>query len=44
MSALIEDLQMRVARFHLGGEGEQLVVEKTEDAMMIPLNRQPVGV
>jgi methyl-accepting chemotaxis protein len=39
MSALIEDLQMRVARFQLGGETEQLVVEKAEDAMMIPLTR-----
>jgi methyl-accepting chemotaxis protein len=43
MSALIEDLQMRVARFRLGGEAEQFVVEKTEDAMMIPLRREMVG-
>jgi len=39
MSALIEDLQTRVARFRLGGESEQLVVEKAEEAMMIPLSR-----
>jgi methyl-accepting chemotaxis protein len=39
MSALIEDLQMRVARFRLGGETEQLVVEKAEEAMMIPVTR-----
>jgi methyl-accepting chemotaxis protein/ligand-binding sensor domain-containing protein len=44
MSALIEDLQMRVARFRLGGEAEQIVVEKAEDAMMIPLHRHAVMV
>ncbi|PYP78132.1 MAG: chemotaxis protein [Gemmatimonadetes bacterium] len=44
LSALIEDLQTRVARFRLGGEAEHLVVEKTEDAMMIPLSRVMVGV
>jgi methyl-accepting chemotaxis protein-2 (aspartate sensor receptor) len=44
MSALIEDLQTRVARFHLGGESEQLVVEKAEEAMMIPLTRAPAVV
>jgi methyl-accepting chemotaxis protein/ligand-binding sensor domain-containing protein len=44
MSALIEDLQTRVARFRLGGESEQIVIEKTEDAMMIPLSRVAVGV
>ena len=44
MSALIEDLQTRVARFRLGGESEQIVVEKAEDAMMIPLRREHVMV
>ena len=44
MSALIEDLQTRVARFRLGGEVDQIVVEKAEDAMLIPLVRVPVGV
>ena len=44
MSALIEDLQMRVARFRLGGDAEQIVVEKTEEAMMIPLSRVAMGV
>ena len=32
------------SRFRIGGESEQFVVEKAEDAMMIPLNRKPVGV
>jgi methyl-accepting chemotaxis protein len=44
MSALIEDLQTRVARFRLGGEVDEIVVEKAEDAMMIPLTRVPMGV
>jgi len=44
MSALIEDLQTRVARFRLGGDTEQLVVEKAEEAMMIPVSRAAVGV
>jgi len=44
MSALIEDLQTRVARFRLGGDTEQLVVEKAEEAMMIPLSRMAMRV
>jgi hypothetical protein len=44
MSALIEDLQTRVARFRLGGESEQIVVEKAEEAMLIPLKLTPMGV
>jgi methyl-accepting chemotaxis protein/ligand-binding sensor domain-containing protein len=44
LSALIEDLQTRVARFRIGGESEQFAVEKAEEAMMIPVSRVAMGV
>jgi methyl-accepting chemotaxis protein len=45
MSALIEDLQTRVARFRLGdGAAESIVVEKAQDEMLIPLRREAVEV